>query len=427
MVANGVKVWTDGDTYLEQNPVSFPEFAANGNKAFVVRDATGTALIGMSDSLIASEAELSGVRDATMHMTTKEYDLGHNDRAPLIATKLFPAQWDWDLDDPTIDVPQGVRDTQVQITVSTDRASLDASLRKAAMIGVLIRIATTIAAGAAVWRNTSRALQPLNTLADQAADIDEPTDAAPFDTHVPAELWPIADRFNNLLIRLQRATLSERRFTADAAHELRTPIAELRTLTDVALAFPDDSERLESVVQTSNELSIRLTSLVDALLGTARGETFMRDMRKEEIDMPALLQRILEENGADSANSGLHSSYDGPTSHIVETDAALLTSVLINLIGNAFAHSSAGATIRINYSGGQQGFRLDVTNPASDLDPADVEMLFEPFWRKQGSHSDRSHSGLGLTLSQNFSDLLGFQLDASLLRSGDLQLTLANA
>ena len=426
VVANGVKVWTDGDTYVELNPILLPEFAASGNKAFVVRDVTGTMIIAMSGSLTTNETELSAVRGATMDKTAREYGEDHNGQPALIATRLLPAQWDWDLDDPTISVPQEVRDTQVQITVSTDRSSLDASLRNSGLTGILITIAATIAAGAAVWLNTARALRPLNTLANQAAEIEEPTDAAPFDTNVPAELWPIADRFNNLLMRLQRASLSERRFTADAAHELRTPIAELRTLTDVALAFPDDPERLESVVRTSNELSIRLTSLVDALLGIARRETLIRDVRTEDVDIPALLQRILDHNEADSSERGLLSRYDGPISHIVKTDAALLTSVLTNLIGNAFAHSSAGATIRVQYSGGQQGFRLDVTNPASNLDATDVEMLFEPFWRKQGSHSDRSHSGLGLTLSKNFSDLLGFTLDASLLRSGEIQLTLAS-
>ncbi len=277
-----------------------------------------------------------------------------------------------------------------------------------------------------MWQNSGRALQPLNTLANQATEINEPTDAAPFETNMPAELWPIADRLNNLLMRLQGAAMNERRFTADATHELRTPNAELCTLTDVALAFPDDPDRLESAVRTSNELSIRLTSLVDALLGIAGRETLSRDLRTEPVDVPALLQRILDDNGADISQRGLQTSYDGPTAHVVETNAALLTSIVTNLIGNAVSHSSAGATVRLHYSGGNHGFRLDVSNPASNLAPADVDMMFEPFWRKQGSHTDRSHSGLGLTLSKGFANLLGFTLDASLLRSGDIQLTLAS-
>ncbi len=128
VVANGVKVWPDGDIYLERSPVLLPEFAARGHKAFVVRDATGTAPIGMSQSLIANEAELNAVRGAVPGVTSRLYTLGHNGQPALVATRLLPAQCDWDLDDATIEVPSDVRETQVQITVSTDRTALNAAL-----------------------------------------------------------------------------------------------------------------------------------------------------------------------------------------------------------------------------------------------------------------------------------------------------------
>lgn len=426
VIANGVKVWTDGDIYTELGPTLLPDFATNGSRAYVVRDATGTVQIDQSDSLASGNVGLAAVSGANTAEIKWRTDTGPNGQSAAVATRILPAQWGWDLDDRTISVPQAVRDTIVQITVARDRASLDASLRTAAFTGVLITLAAAIAAGVAVWLSSARAFRPLNALANRASEIDAPTDTAPFDADVPEELWPIADRLNNLLARLQDASVSERRFTADAAHELRTPIAELRTLTDVALAFPDDPDRLESVVRTSNELSIRLSSLVDALLGIARRETVRRDLKTDEVDILALLQRILEDNDADIARRRLQISYDGPETHTVNTDAALLTSILTNLVSNAVAHSAAGATIRLHFSGGKQGFRLDISNPASNLEPADADMLFEPFWRKTGSHSDRSHSGLGLTLSKSFADILGLQLSASLLRSGDLQLTLAS-
>lgn len=427
VVANGVKVWTDGDLYIELNPTLLPEFATNGSKAYVVRDVTGTVLVEQSDSLSASNFGLAAVSGANATETKWRTDVAPDGKPTVVATRILPAQWGWDLDDPTIEVPQVVRDTQVQITVARDRASLDASLRTTALAGFLITIAGAVAAAVAVWLSSARAFRPLNALANRASEIDAPTDSAPFDTDVPEELWPIADRLNNLLARLQQASLSERRFTADAAHELRTPIAELRTLTDVALAFPDDPDRLESVVRTSNELSVRLSSLVDALLGIARRETVRQDMRTDNVDIPALLRRIIEDNEADITRRRLQITHDGPETHVVETDAALITSVLTNLVGNAVAHSPEGATIRLHFSGGHQGFRLDVSNPAANLDATDAEMLFEPFWRKNGSHSDRSHSGLGLTLSKSFAEILGLTLEANLLRSGDIQLTLASA
>jgi two-component system sensor histidine kinase QseC len=375
---------------VELNPTLLTEFAAGGRNAFVIRDTTGTNLIEWSanQGLRASSGAKSGE-------TTWSTDVGPTGSPVFMATAILPAQWGWDLDDTSIDVAEEVRLTEVQITVAHDRSALDATLRDWALVGVFMTIVATMAAGAAVWLSTARALRPLDALADRAKQINEPAEFEPFDTNGPSELTPIARRLNNLLARLYDASLGERRFTADAAHELRTPIAELRTLTDVALAFPDDPARLESVARISNELSIRLTSLVDALLGIARRETVKSDLRSDPVDILALLQHIIAGNRTTISNCGLTVEFDGPDTHILDTDTALSTSVMTNLIGNAVSYAPQGTGIKVNYSGGSNGFRLDIINRAPDLSQADLDMVFEQFWRKQGPHADRSHSGLG--------------------------------
>lgn len=426
VVANAVKVWTDGEIYIELNPTLLSDFAAGGDNAFVIRDASGAEVIERSFSLIAANRELSASPGATEDATTWSEEIGPNGAMSVVVTRVLPAQWGWDLDDTSIETAPDVRQTAVQISVAHDRTSLDNSLRNLLALGIIVTFASVLAAGVAVWVGAGRALRPLNDLADRTTEITEPTTTKPFDIAGPVELVPIAKRLNDLLDRLAKNALSERRFTADAAHELRTPIAELRTMTDVALAFPGDSDQLESVVRTSNELSVRLSSLVDALLGIARRETIAGDLEKTDVDVPAQLRGLISDNHAAITKKGLDIVLVGPEMHVVSTDAALLNSIMTNLIGNAVAHAPHGSKIRVSFTGGSRGFRLDVTNPAPDLTKADLDMVFEPFWRQQGAHSDRSHSGLGLTLSRNFADLLGYSLYANLLKSGDVQLTLTS-
>lgn len=425
VVANSVKVWTDGDIYLELNTSLLEKFDAGGPNGFMVRDLNGREIIAVSDSLEAADRTLNPVQGARADGIVWGEARETTGEESTVATQIFPAQWGWDTDDPTIEPDPGVRDTMVEITVAHDRSALNAATFNLVLAGAFVSLAAAVAAWLATWATTGRALRPLDQLAQQAEEIHEPTDAAPFDTTGPAELAPIAERLNDLLSRLSDAARRERRFTADAAHELRTPIAELRTLTDVALAFPEDPARLESVVRTANELSIRLTSLVDALLGLTRRDTIMNDLRPAPVDLPALLHQLTETLQPEIAGAGLTLHYRGPEAHVVATDIALVTSILRNLVGNAVAYAPQGSTITLNYSGGSDGFRLDITNPAPDLTQDDLAQLFQPFWRKRGGQSDRAHSGLGLTLSRNFADILGMEMSANLLNGGDLQLTLA--
>ena len=95
-----------------------------------------------------------------------------------------------------------------------------------------------------------------------------------------------------------------------------------------------------------------------------------------------------------------------------------------NLIGNAVAYAPDDATIRIFYSGGTNGMRFDISNPAPELSQEDARHLFEPFWRKRGAKTDRDHSGLGLALAASFADILEMDLDARLLSDGRVQFTL---
>ncbi|WP_168769236.1 sensor histidine kinase [Yoonia maricola] len=411
-VANTVKVWTDGDVYVELNPTVMTGFAAGGDRAFVVRDVDVHEMIAQSISLDAAGLTIAGLAGANRDTPVFGEGTAPNGADAVIVTQVMPAQWGWDIDDTTIEVTPEAREKLVEITLAVDDTPLTARLRSLGMLTLSIAIAAALAAGAAALFTVSTVLRPLHDLAGRAAKIREPSYSRPFPADGPVELQPIAERLNDLLVRLADASLVERRFTADAAHELRTPIAELRTLTDVALRFPTAPEQLENVIRSSNDLSIRLTSLIDALLGIARKDALAAGLQMAPTNPPDMIRQIIASNAVTIAKRNLVFDVQAPQDHKITSDVTLLQSILTNLIENAVSHAPQGSTVSVIYTVTQAGLHLRVTNPAPDLDADDLDKVFEPFWRKDGQQSDRDHAGLGLALCKGFADILSLDLQA---------------
>ena len=423
-VANTVKVWTDGDIYVELNPALMTGYAAGGDRGFVVRTADGAAVIAQSVSLDVSGTTFLAAAGATAEVPVLGTGTAPNGSDAIVATQVMPAQWGWDLSDPDVETAPGVRETRVELTVGIDRTPLDVRLRDLGLLTASIAVAAALAAAAAALVGTRAALRPLSDLARQAGDIRQPTHDRPFRTDGPAELRPITERLNDLVARLADASLVERRFTADAAHELRTPVAELRTLTDVALKFPTAPEQFENVVRSSNALAVRLTSLIDALLGIARGDMLASALDVMSVDPAELIRESVAAAALRAERRGQTIALRAPDAHRIVTNETLLRSIVNNLVGNALAHAPEGAAVTVAYEVVADGFRLSVSNPAPDLEVADVAKAFHPFWRKSRTASEEGHTGLGLALCRSYADILGLELEARRSAPGTFEIVL---
>jgi two-component system sensor histidine kinase QseC len=307
------------------------------------------------------------------------------------------------------------------VVVAADREALDGTL--ATLAGVLI-VAVLVTMGMTIPLvnfSLRRGHAPLALLSQQAAAITADSLQARFPVDsMPEELQPIATRLNDLLGRLENSFARERRFSADLAHELRTPLAELRAQAEVELAWPESGET-EKHRQTL-EIALQMEAMVTRLLEMARCESGKIPLQIESVALAPLVDEMWVPLAAKAKEKRLAVEIDIPLAATLQTDRTLLRSILTNLFSNAVEYTQPEGRVEIAWDGGRREFA--VRNTVEDLNAADVPHLFERLWRKDKARTGPEHCGLGLALSREFAAVLGFTLTAAFPAEKTLAITL---
>jgi two-component system sensor histidine kinase QseC len=316
---------------------------------------------------------------------------------------------------------------EVILVAAFHRQELDQRLQYIGMVLLLGGLGMAAAAIAAVRFIVRRGLRPLSTVADRAAAIDASSLQLRFPTkNLPGELLPIATRLNDLLTRLESSFARERRFSADVAHELRTPIAELRTLAEVALKWPEDRQATQHALQDALAIALQMETVATGLMAMARCEGNLLTVRPERVAIPALIQDVLTPLTARASDKRLDITVDLPKEACWYTDAAALRSIVANLLTNAIDYSPAASPIRVRLCKNGAGEELSIINQNLYLAPEDLPHLFERFWRKDPARSSQVNSGLGLALAKAYAQSLGMKLQAE-LNHAEIVFTLSSA
>jgi len=320
--------------------------------------------------------------------------------------------------------PPGIAAPELMLVVATDRDELDDTL---GLLFCLAALSAVILAAATLWvvpRVLRHGLAPLEMLGEQAALIDAGSLATRFAGDLPAELQPIADRLNALLARLELSFERERRYSADLAHELRTPLAELQSLAENALKWPH--ERDPATDRETLAIAREMEALVSRMLTLARGEQGQLPAQSQSLELPEIIRTAWASFSARATARGLCTTFLIDENILVRADPLLLRSILGNLFENAvdYAPENGAITVRGTIQAGQAA--LAVCNAAGTLTEDDVARLFERFWRKESSRTGTgNHTGLGLPLARTFAEAMGWTLTASLEAEGRLKLNLA--
>lgn len=242
----------------------------------------------------------------------------------------------------------------------------------------------------AVVRGTAPLRELGRTLARREPQALDPVALA----DAPSEMAPMLDALNGLLGRISELMASERRFTADAAHELRTPIAAIRAQAQVALAESNDALR-EHALQSTLDGCDRATRLVEQLLTLSRLESGAAPQR-QPVALGAQLQQVLAGCAPQALGKGQVLALDAREPCTVMGDATLLGVLARNLVDNAIRYSPANARIQVGLArqGGQVLLTVEDSGPG--LDEAQAARLGDRFFRVLGT--GESGSGLGWSI-----------------------------
>lgn len=290
------------------------------------------------------------------------------------------------------------------------------------VLAVVWLTSTSVLATVLVWSIRS-GVAPLRQLGEEIGRLDASRLGPPLDARgdVPDEVRPVVEALNAMLARLAASFSRERALVANVAHELRTPLAGLRTTLEVALMNPGgghgDFERCLAITGD-------MQSMVENLLMLARLDAGQTHMRSDVISLDELVRDGWVVWRSRAAERGLSVTWElKPV--LVQGDRDLLRIVLRNLYANAIAHCNDGGFARVTLRSTGQWAELEVANSGSLLGPECASAVFERFWRGDAARSgDGAHCGLGLPICREIVTHLAGTIDVRCEVGGEFAVTI---
>ncbi|MEO8755221.1 MAG: ATP-binding protein [Casimicrobiaceae bacterium] len=266
-----------------------------------------------------------------------------------------------------------------------------------------------------LWWAVTGGLRPLRALGEQVARRD-PDNLARLDANAPpAEVAPLVSGLNHLFERVGQSIARERQFTADAAHELRTPIAALRTQAQVALGATADDERAKALRQVVAGCD-RAARLVDQMLTLARLDPARPDRPRGACGLAAIARAAIADAVPGAMERAIDIEFTSEDDGRVDGDAALLAILLRNLVDNAVRYGAAGTHVRVTVAPDAERVELRVADDGPGVPAGEMGRLGERFYRQPGTAA--TGSGLGLSIVRRIAEVHGARLAFSKAEHG---------
>ncbi len=298
----------------------------------------------------------------------------------------------------------GARPALVQVAETLEKRSVLATeIVKGVMLPqfVILPLAVFL-----VWLALVQAIKPLNQL-EERIRARKPDDLSPIDAQaVPLEVAPLVSSVNDLLMRLKESISTQKRFLADAAHQLKTPLAGLRMQADLALREGANTEELKQSLRQIGRSSIRATHTVNQLLALARAESSGSAMPRTRCDLAELTMEVVRDCAPRAIEKhidlGFEGTQPGTEGGQLVGNPTLLKELIRNLLDNAINYTPSSAekpgviTARVLTDRFGKTLVLQVEDSGPGVPPAERELIFRPFYRALGTEVDGS--GLGLRI-----------------------------
>lgn len=294
----------------------------------------------------------------------------------------------------------------VQVAETREKRSvLTAEIIKGVMLPqfVILPLAVLL-----VWLALARGIRPLHTL-EARIRARKPEDLSPLNHRaVPMEVVPLVDAVNDLLRRLNESLATQKRFLADAAHQLKTPLAGLRMQADLAQREGMSTQELKRSLEQIGRSSIRATHTVNQLLSLARAESAGMGLQRAPCNLAQIVIEVMQDLVPLAMERHVDMGYEGAEPGDggvwVQGNATLLQELVRNLLSNAINYSPSSAespavvTVRLLPDVLARVVLLQVEDTGPGVPIEERDLVFQPFYRALGSEADGS--GLGLPIVQ---------------------------
>jgi two-component system heavy metal sensor histidine kinase CusS len=321
---------------------------------------------------------------------------------------------------------EGGRRIAVTITVAHDSKRISVALIEQRRILVALALAASAVILLLIYLIVRRNLKPLTELSRQIEAIPAGSRGSRFElAEAPEELDPVVTRLNALMDRVEAALENERQFTANAAHELRNPLAGMRSQLELALGKARSEEEYREALGGVLKVEKRLEALVENLLLLTRLQSGQEGFVMDEVSICDLLRHCWKPyfEGAEEKELQVALRCDAGITGL-RTSEDMLEVVLRNLFDNAVSYTGHGGRIDIGVEGGDEAVEIRVANTNPDLTEEDLEKMFGRFWRaSRAREGDHLHAGIGLALTEKVVGVLGGDLRAGLEGEGMLVMT----
>ncbi len=306
------------------------------------------------------------------------------------------------------------------LQVSAPLEPVDATIRGAATLAMLLALGGTALAFAGAWWFAGRATRPVAEIVAQAEAVEAGTLAARITAHAEVtEFRRLVVVLNDMLDRLHRSFEAQRRFVADASHELRSPLTVLKGSMDVALRRERTAADYRAVIQSSREEVDRMVALAENLLTLARTDSGLPPDQFRLADLEALAGRAVEKARPAAEVAGVDLTLES-SAVATRGDAGLLERAVSNLVENAVKYAGAGARITVRCAARDGRAVVEVEDTGPGIGPEHAPHVFERFYRGDPARSPGSSAGLGLPIASAIARAHGGSLELARAAPGAL-------
>ena len=296
------------------------------------------------------------------------------------------------------ELPTGTNNNaRVMVAVATNIAHHQTYMRSFLQTLWLFVAGAALLTGLLGWVAVRRGLAPLRAMREQAQGVTaQQLGQRLAVASVPTELAELAQSLNDMLARLQDAFMRLSDFSSDIAHELRTPVSNLMTQTQVALSKARSADEYRSILESNAEECEHMARMISDMLLLAKAENGLVVPNREVVDLAAEVRVLFDYYEAVAEEKQLQLSLEGAGE--VSADRLMLRRALGNLLSNAVRHSGAGTTLRVNIRSRADAVSIAIENTGDTIAPEYLERIFDRFFRVDPSRQ-RSGEGTGLGLA----------------------------